>query len=440
MAGKERKAIMPSRRDVIGGSLGLAGMAAMPGAAAASAVPPLRERLDADLRAYAAFGPKNSGSPGDLASADWIGKRLAESGYTVRKAEFPVPAFTTKVAQLRFAGGAITVSPQPVVVPTPAVGIVAPGTLVRDEFDARGVAGRIAFVVLPYGRHAAIFSANVQPLIDRSAQNGAKAIVVVTTGPTGSIIGLNTRLKPMAAVPIALMAPRDLPAVAEAIANRQEITLVVTGTSETRNSCNIVARRVAGPKWLAFSTPRSGWGPCVGERGPGTAAFLELCRWAAVRYPEYSIAAFNNGGHELDFIGAHHSLPEGPPPADTLVWTHLGAGLATRDAVEVVRKSPALTHTADPQRVMMVSAPLMNLAKPAFRGVVGYEDPIEVVGGAGELSSIINRGYTRAFAGLGIHRWCHVEDDTLDKVDASLLVPVLEGHRALIEAVVGRAA
>jgi hypothetical protein len=430
---------MPSRREVIGGSLGLAGAVATHGRAAAlptTSKTTLRDRLDADLRAHAMFGNKNSASPGDLGSAEWIGRSLAEAGYTTTKPEFPVPNFTVRTAELRLTGKAVAVVPQPVVVPTPTAGLTAPGVLVRDEYDARNVQGRIAFMVLPYGRHASIFSATVQPLLDKVAKNGATAIVIVTTGPTGSIVGLNTRLKPMAPVPIALMAPRDLPAVAETIANRQDITLVLTGTSATQKSCNIIARRIAGPKWLAFSTPRSGWGPCVGERGPGTAAFLELCRWAAVRYPQHSIFAINSGGHELDFAGTHYSLNEGPPAADTLIWTHLGAGLATRDAVEVVRRDFALTNTADPQRVMMVSPALMAIAKASFRGLVGYEDPIEVVGGAGELSSIIKQGYDKAFAGLGIHRWCHVDSDTLDKVDAGLLVPVVEAHQAVIEAAV----
>jgi hypothetical protein len=430
---------MPSRREVIGGSLALAGAAASPGRAAAPSTTTLQERLDADLRTYAMFGNKNSASPGDLGSAEWIRKSLADAGYKTTRPEFEVPTFTTRTAELRLAGKKVAVAPQPVVIPTPAEGLKAPGVLVRDEYDARAVQGRIAFMVLPYGRHASIFSATVQPLLDRIARDGAKAIVIVTTGPTGSIVGLNTRLKPMAAVPIALMAPRDLPAVAEHIASRQDITLVLTGTSAAKRSCNIIARRIAGPKWLAFSTPRSGWGPCVGERGPGTAAFLELCRWAAVRYPQHSIFAINSGGHELDFVGTHYSLNEGPPAADTLIWTHLGAGLATRDAVEVVRRDFALTNTADPQRVMMVSPALMTIARASFRGLVGYEDPIEVVGGAGELSSIIKQGYDKAFAGLGIHRWCHVDNDTLDKVDGSLLAPVVEAHRAVIEAAVGQA-
>ncbi|WP_051003764.1 hypothetical protein [Sphingobium sp. SYK-6] len=391
------------------------------------------------METYAAFGSKLSGSPGDLAAARWIGERLGAAGFDVNQVDFPIPVFEPGVSELRFGSKHVPVAAQPVVITTPPAGLTAPAVLVRDAFEARAVTGKIAIVVLPYGRHAAIFTGDAKLMLDQVIPHKPAAIVIVTTGPTGNIIALNTRLKPIAEVPIALMAPRDLPAVVEAVAAQRPLTLVLTGKSATGNSCNILARRLAGPKWLAFSTPRSGWGLCVGERAPGTAAFLELCRWAAIRYPDHSLFAINAGGHELDFAGAHHSLSEGPPPAQTQVWTHLGAGLATRDAYEVLGRNRQLLSTADPQRVLMSSHSLMADATSAFRGLAGYEQPIEVVGGAGELSSIIDRGYANAFAGLGIHRWCHVADDTIDKVDAALLEPVVEAHRAVIESVVGRA-
>lgn len=433
---------MPSRRDVIGGTIGLATAASVARAGPVFAAPDrgLLERLDADLRRHASFGDKLSGSPGDLATAEWIGSRLKESGFAVDRMDFPVPTFAPAVARIQLGDTSIEVAPQPIVVPTPANGIRAQAALVRDMFEARGAAGCIAFIVLPFDRHAAIFSATIQPLLDATARSGPKAIVIVTTGPTGLITALNTKLQPMAPVPIALMAPRDLPAIAAAVAANRPVTLTVTGKSGTGMSCNMIATRRAGPKWLAFSTPRSGWYSCVGERGPGTAAFLELCRWAAVRYPRHSLFAINSGGHELDFIGTHHALSAGPPPGDTLIWTHFGAGLATRDRLDLGVNTLGMMATADPQRVMMVSPALMDDARRVFRGLAGYEMPVEVIGGAGELSTIIKQGYVRAFAGLGVHRWCHTVDDTLERVDAGLLLPVVEAHRALVELTIGQLA
>jgi hypothetical protein len=92
-----------------------------------------------------------------------------------------------------------------------------------------------------------------------------------------------------------------------------------------------------------------------------------------------------------------------------------------------------MMDTADPRRVMMASSPMLDITRTAFAGLAGYSQPIEVVGGAGELSTFVDHGYTRAFAGLGVHRWCHVPGDDLDKVSADLLLPVLAAHRMAVE-------
>ena len=44
------------------------------------------------------------------------------------------------------------------------------------------------------------------------------------------------------------------------------------------------------------------------------------------------------------------------------------------------------------------------------------------------------------FAVIGVHRWFHTPGDTLDCVNADLLVPVLEAHRRTIELAVTRGA
>ena len=49
-------------------------------------------------------------------------------------------------------------------------------------------------------------------------------------------------------------------------------------------------------------------------------------------------------------------------------------------------------------------------------------------------------GLARAFAAIGQHRWFHTQQDTIDCVDARLLVPVLAAHRKMIELVVERGA
>ena len=436
-----------NRRQVIGAGLGLTSAVALAGYGKAVAKEAASEELAAsqiaqiagDLAKYASFGIMRSGRPGDLGAAKWISDRLSAAGFAVDSLPVPVPYFDAAKSVVNVGDREIEVAPQPVVMPTDANGIRAQAVLVRDQYDARHAGNRIAFVVLPYGRHAAIFSPAILSLLNAVVNAGAKAAVIVTTGPTGLVIALNTRLKPMAPVPIALMAPRDLPAVARAIAEAQGVTLTVTGEAQQLQTTSLIATRKAGKHWLAFSTPRSGWYTCVGERAPGTAIFLEMCDWAAKRFPKLSLFAINSGGHELDFVGMHQAIKKGPPPADTLIWTHLGAGLATRDLLELGAREIGLLPTADPQRVMMASKPLMEAVTKAFDGISGYERPIPAISGAGELSGIIDLGYEKAFAGLGVHRWCHTPEDSLDKVDARLVLPVLDAHKAVVEQAVREA-
>ena len=433
-----------NRRQVISAGLSLPFAAALAGRGEAAAkemasdAPAIAQIAD-DLEKYASFGIMRSGRPGDLGAAKWISDRLSAAGFAVESLPVPVPHFDAAKSAVTVGDQEIEVAPQPIVVPTDASGIHAQAVLVRDDYDARHAKDKIAFVVLPFGRHAAIFSPGILSLLNAAVDAGAKAVVIVTTGPTGLVIALNTRLKPMAPVPIALMASRDLPVIARAIADGKEVTLTVTGKAEELQTTSLIARRKAGKHWLAFSTPRSGWYSCVGERAPGTAIFLEMCDWAAKRFPDLSLFAINSGGHELDFVGMHEAIKKGPPPGDTLIWTHLGAGLATRDLLEIGVRQITMLPTADPQRVMMASKPLMDNVTKAFDGISGYERPIPAISGAGELSGIIDLGYEKAFAGLGVHRWCHTPEDSLDKVDARLVLPVLEAHKAVVEQVVREA-
>ena len=88
--------------------------------------------------------------------------------------------------------------------------------------------------------------------------------------------------------------------------------------------------------------------------------------------------------------------------------------------------------SADSNRILMGSENVLPILARAFTGITGLERPRKVIDRAGELSGIIQRGYGSAFAVLGVHRWFHTREDTLDKVDASLLTPVVQAHQQTI--------
>jgi hypothetical protein len=423
---------------MLGGAAHVAGALLPRRAHAQSADDALTARLRSDLERHASFGEKYSAGPGDRRTADWVAQRLRESGYRVEEPEFDAPFFVKRATRLAVGGTTAEVVPQAPVVPTSAAGITAPLALVRD--DVGDVRGRIALFVTPFARHAALFpDRGIGLTVKRAADAGAAAIVIVTTGPTGEAVALNAPEQPFVPVPTAVLAPRSAEPFVAAAATGATATLVLDGDATHRPCKNVVAKLERGPRWLALSTPRSGWYGCVGERGTGTAAFLELAAWAASRFPDLSVFAMNTGGHEYMFAGSHRVLDRAPPPQRTLAWAHIGATLAARDAAEQGGRLTML-DTADPQRTLMTTDAARAAAGEAFRGLGGnLAEPVGVARQAGELSTFTDLGYEKAFAVLGVHRWFHTPLDTLERVDAGLLTPVVRAHQRAVELLVGSA-
>jgi hypothetical protein len=313
--------------------------------------------------------------------------------------------------------------------------VTAPLSLVEDAPGE--VRGRLALIVAPFARHAALFAERgLGRTVVTAADAGARGVIIVTTGPTREAIALNAPEQPFVKVPAAILAPKDAAPFVAAARAGAPTTLVIDGDATHRPCPNLVGRIERGDRWIAISTPRSGWFDCVGERGTGTAVFLELADWAVRRFPNRSVFVMNTGGHEYFFAGSHRVLPQAPPPDRTLVWAHIGATLASRDAEER-GGTLVMLDTADPQRTLMVTEAARAAAAQAFAGLSGLSQPVPVRASAGELSAFTDRGYAAAFAVIATHRWFHTVQDTIERVDAGLLGPVLRAHQRTIEALAG---
>ena len=429
-----------TRRRLLGGLGAFAGAGAVHGLLPRAArsqddSAAVTARLNADLERHASFGDKFSAGPGDVATAGWIARRLRNAGYDVVESTFEAPFFVARSTQLRSGEMMAAVIPQAPVVPTGGAGVSA--TLKLVESEVGDVRGRIALVVAPFARHAALFpDRGLGQTVRAAAEAGAAAVVIVTTGPSGEAVALNApEDRPFVAVPAAVLAPKNAAPFVAAARAGATATLVLDGEATHRPSPNIVARRTRGERWLAISTPRSGWFGCVGERGTGTAVFLELADWVARRFPEESLFLMNTGGHEYFFAGSHRVLHEAPPPEQTLAWAHIGATLAARNSVER-DGSLATLDEVDPNRSLMTTDSARAAVAQAFRGLPGLEQAVPVRPLAGELSTFTDLGFARAFAVIGQHAWFHTSEDTLERVDAALLTPVLRAHQRAIELLV----
>ncbi|MBL0421488.1 hypothetical protein JI739_14110 [Ramlibacter sp. AW1] len=394
------------------------------------------ETLQADLARHAGFGVKVSASRGDAATAAWIEERLAALGFSIERHATPVPVFEPIDCRLQGEHAQAPVYAQAPYATTGPEGWSAPLVVVRTAADAPGARGAIAMIVLPHGRHASLASPPVAPLLQAVQAAGARAAVIVPTGPTDDVVAFNARLDAPAALPLAVLAPRlAAPFLAQATTGLA-VRLLLHGRVQAGSTDTLCARLRRGPRWLCLSTPRTGWFTCASERGTGTAAFLALAAWAVRRFPEHSLFAMNTGAHEYHFAGAHAVLASAPPPADVAAWAHLGAGLAARDRLEFRGQSHPLP-SADSNRFTMATPALHAAAEQAFAGLAGLELVRAPVGTASELGAVVERGYGRAFAVLGLPRVFHTPQDDLPAVDAALLAPVVQAHARLIEAALG---
>ncbi len=390
-----------------------------------------------DLKKYIGFGLKQSGGQGDEACGAWLEDELAKAGFETERQYFSAPWFEASHAQLVTGDARAPLWPQPIVQTTPAEGITAPVVRVDAQGNAgQSLDGAIALVDLPFGRWSSMFWEQVRTPVDAAFAGGAKACVIVTNGPSGKVIALNTDgREPLHTGPMALMAPQDAAPFFAAALEGREATLITTGEGGRRDAFNLVGRIDRGKgRWLVVSTPRSGWFTCAGERGGGIAAWLHIARWASRAAPAYDLAFVCNSGHEYQYLGAEELIHNvAPKPEKTAFWLHLGANLASRDWHDSVGERRPLSGT-DSQRYLVVSPELVSMAREEFSGLAGLENPYgsdEL--SAGELTNVIEAGYGPVAGIFGVHRFHHVEDDDERCVSVEAVAETTAAFRRLLE-------
>ncbi|WP_374572277.1 hypothetical protein [Phenylobacterium sp.] len=422
-----------NRRQLMAAGLG-ASAASRPGAAKADS-----SSLRAGLEHYVSLGSKASGGPGDEAAGAWLQTRLDRLGFSTERRLIEAPAFEPEMASLSRGSWQAPIIPLAIVQPTGPEGVIAPIVVAPPWANGESLAGRIALVVLPHARWSSAAAGAVRQPIKSAIDAGAVAVALVTTGPTGEAIALNTDgREPLFDRPVASLAPRD---AAPFLAPSPEPgRLLITGRRFRRPAFNLIARLDRGrSSWLVVSTPRSGWFTCGGERGPGVAAWLALAEWASRARLGVNLAFICTSGHEYENLGVAKLLEGGAPaPSQTALWAHLGANLAARDWHETAAGLTPLP-SPDPQRFLVGSPELLEACRRAFLGQAGLERPYATnVGSAGELTQILASGYARVVGVFGAHRFHHVASDDLRCVDARLVAQAVEGFKRLIRAAVAQ--
>ncbi|WP_417484725.1 hypothetical protein [Maricaulis salignorans] len=426
-----------TRRRFLAASAATPLLSASVAAAATTSTPVSSTSIAEDLRRYVEFGNKQSGGPGDEACGAWLESELSQAGFQTERQYFSSPWFEAVTAELATGEVSVPVWPQPIVQTTPAEGITAP--IVR--VDSQGLAsqpinGAIALVDLAHARWSSMFWDGVASPVRAAFEGGAAACVIVTNGPSGGVIALNTDgRQPLYPRPMALLAPQDAAPFLAAAMQGGQARLTLTGQGGRRQAFNLVGKLDRGSgRSLVVSTPRSGWFTCAGERGGGIAAWLHIARWASRAAPEYDLVFVCNSGHEYQYLGAEELLHNAAPsPQSTAFWLHLGANLAARDWHEAVGGRRPLPGT-DSQRYLVVSPELLGTAQEEFSGLAGLEAPYASdVLSAGELTNVIEAGYAPVAGIFGVHRFHHVAEDDARCVSADDVAITTAAFQRLLE-------
>lgn len=388
------------------------------------------EGVNVSLREYIALGVKASGGAADNACGAWLERTLELNGFTVQRQAFETPYFDGERSALTAGGAEAALLPLAPVIPATITGPLAvqrPG-----EASPRGA---ILVATLP---HLRWLTSEARPILDRieqAARDGAGALLLVTTGPTGEALALNADPHKRWPLPVAVLAPRETARFGNALRTGATATYDVRGVSGRRSAFNVVGRRERpGGKRIVISTPRSGWTIAAGERGPGIAVWRALAQWAPEALRNADITMIATSGHEYENWGGETYLKSAlaPPPAQTQLWAHLGAGFAARDWHELGPRLLPLP-SVDSQRLCIATDNIAADCRAALRGAPGLESVYPAAqGAAGELGNILAAGYARAFGVLGAHRYHHAAEDDARCIDAQLVMPTAVRLRDLV--------
>ena len=429
----------PTRRHVLAVGTAAAAVAPLSGGLAKATPDIVRQ----DLERYISFGIKASGGAGDNACGAWLEAELAHQGFKVHRQTFSVPYFSASRAELVLDRHAAPVIPQGIVVQTGTTGIE--GRLVRIDPMlpiTQSLSGAIALIDLPYSRWVSALQKPIHDGVRAAIARGARAAIIITNGPTQKAIALNTDgNKPMFSVPVGVLAPEQAQPFLLGAMRGATASFYLVGEGGRRDAYNFVGHLDRGqPKWIIVSTPRSGWFTCAAERGPGVAIWLALARWAPSAFHGYNLAFMCNSAHEYEYLGADQAIREiAPKPEKTAVWLTLGASIAARDWQTLIPPLLPLP-SADPQRYLVVSPNIHTLAKRAFAGQPGIDNPYTTERfTAGELTPIHKAGYKTVAGFFGAHRFMHTQEDDERCIVVQPTHSAIKGCQTFLRSVIAKA-
>ncbi len=391
------------------------------------------DALYQDVVRYDRLGIHRTGTPGDQATSAWVAEELRAAGYEVRLDTYPLRQYMLEEASLNVDGKQIDCFPFWYPHDTGEGPLEARLARLDEGARSNALRGRIAYAEAPEQN----WRLDLEGMVDQALRGGAVALVVMIPSPSGEPPAQNAPAphnQTPHAIPALIVGQKSAAALRKAAEERAPARLVIRGRDVPQaESSNVVATLKRGGKWIVVTTPLSGWFTCAGERGPGVALFLGLARWAAARDGEHSLMFLGNTGHELDQIGAHHSLEgSAPPPEDVAMWIHLGASITARAYAEEEGKYRPLDRLHAGGNLVGTEA-LGPILETAFAEVPDLQ-PRTSGPVFGELRQFMDAGYN-AYGFFGSFLYFHTPLDTGAVTSPELLGPIGAAIVRTIEAV-----
>ena len=391
--------------------------------------------LMADVESYVNFGTHRTGSTGDLATTDWFTDHWATLGYAIEQTDVECPNADTHVAKLRIGDEAFDGFAQPPLVFTPEGGLSAP-MVMWDAAMPAAVSGKIAVIHVPRAPNTPSPGPAYRAAVADCVKAGAKAAVLLMSGPSGEVVAINTPLKMQPSIPVLQIGEKERARVEAAMARNIPGKLIMEGPGGKRVGRNTIARFGESGPWVIISTPQSGWFTCGGERGPGIAISRALSAWAVTQKFPVRWLFIATSGHEWTDAGAeifHHG--QAPKPADTALWFHLGASFGAR-AYEETPNGPVAQSTPNLGRALMASPDMIPHLEAAFAGQPVIEKPLarDVKTALGEYRLVAEEGYPSSAGFWGYNAHFHTPIDGAESTTPEIMEPIARGVAKAIEA------
>ena len=384
------------------------------------------ESLYQDVLTYSSFGEHRTATVGEEQTTDWMVERLTESGLEVSFQSFPQETWFVKETSL--IANNTDIDCFPLWPPTWTGPTPIRGQLSMAETGKEIPEGSIALIQPAFSYGAPAFSSEKDiAAIHAAAKAGARAVIVISNGPSDGIHAYNT---PAGTgrwpVPVVLTPKRNRQFLTSLAERNTGVSLLLDGTDiPEAHPRNVTGSLNRGGDVIVISTPKSGWFTCGGERGPGVALFLALARWTSEQKSDTSYIFDANTGHETGGTGIRHFLDElAPSPERTLAWIHLGATISTWGWDST---ATGLVKRARPEEYLVICSGegLLPLLRESMAGLTGLEP--QAGRGVGEMREVIGMGYRGFGFNGGPYHYFHTQEDTPEVGTApGLLEPVIK--------------